>query len=479
MTAAAPAVVDGREPTVAPEQVAGGEQHPRLMRVALVLGAIVGMADATVVAVALDPLSRHFGQTLAAAQAVIGVYLVTVTATLPLLARLGDRFGRRRAYVAGFVVFAAGSVVAALAPGYGVLLAGRAIQACGGGLLTSGSLALVSEHAHPDRRGRSIASLVVAQALAGLVAPPLGGALVALFGWQSVFWGGIPLAAAGVALTLTAIPRSSRPAQPHGLDPLGSAGLAALLLGIGAGIAALGGPGIGGLGAPLWFAVAAAGLLLLLAAEPRTAHPLVDRRLLSGRFGRATLATFLSTGSLMSCFALLPFWLENAHGVSAALAGAALLPVGVGIAATSRLAGRLADSGRTLEVTTAGMATAALGLGMAAIAAATELWPLLPLGLLVLGAGNGLFSSPNTASAMAVAPLPALSGAAGLLSTARNAGVIAGLGATGAAYTAISRTGGSGRADIAAALLFTAAGAACLAVAGLARMTYRPGREAL
>ena len=153
--------------------------------------------------------------------------------------------------------------------------------------------------------------------------------------------------------------------------------------------------------------------------------------------------------------------------------------MGVGIAATSRAAGRLADSGRTLEVTTAGMATAALGLGMAAIAAATEVWPLLPLGLLVLGAGNGLFSSPNTASAMAVAPRPALSGAAGLLSTARNAGVIAGLGATGAAYTAISRTGGTGRADIAAALLFTGAGAACLVVAALARMTYRPGREAL
>lgn len=473
MTVAAAAAA-GVDPEVDREVDPASVAHPRLMRIALVLGAVIGIADATVVAVALEPLSRHFGQSLAAAQAVIGVYLVTVTATLPLLGRLGDRIGRRRAYVTGFAVFAAGSVLAALAPGYGVLLAGRAVQAAGGGMLTSGSLALISEHAHPDRRGRSVAALVVAQATAGLVAPPLGGALVAHFGWQSVFWAGLPLAGAGIALSLRALPRSSRPVAPGGLDPLGSLGLAALLLGLGAGIAALGGSGLGGVVAPAWWGLAVAGGLLLLVVEPRTAHPLVDRRLLTGRFGRATAAAFLSTGALMSSLALLPFWLENAHGASAAIAGAALLPVAAGIGASSRLAGRLADRGRTRMVTSMGMAVAATGLGLAAIAAIAGVWSLLAFGLLILGAGNGLFSSPNTAAAMAVAPARGLSGAAGLLSTARNAGVIAGLGATGAVYTAISRTGGSGRADVAAALLFTAAGALCLVVAALARFTYRP-----
>lgn len=467
-----------REPAPAPEQPSPSHpvsRHPRLLRTALLVGAIVGMADATVVAVALDPISRHFSQSLAAAQATLSVYLVVVTATLPLTGRLGDRLGRRTVYAAGFAVFAAGSVAAAVAPGFGTLIAGRAVQAVGGGMLTAGSLALMAQHTPRRRTARGVALIVVAQAVAGIAAPPIGGVLVALFGWQGVFWAGLPLAAGALVLTLVVVPADSEAGNGTPVDVLGAAGLGALLLGAGGAIGALGGDALGGVGPLPWLACAAVGLLVLRLAEPRAGRPAFDAGLLRGRFGRAAGSTFLSTGALMSCFALLPFWLEHAHGAGAALAGVAFLPIGIGIGAVSPRAGRLADAGRTRQVTVLGMGLAALGLAIAAVAALTNLWPLLALGLLVLGAGNGLFSSPNTAAAISMAPRTALSSAAGLLSTARNAGVVVGLGATGAAYTAMEHTGGVGRGDAAAGLLFGAAAVVCAVVAGLSARLYAGG----
>ncbi len=456
--------------------VAAGARGRRLLVFALVLGSFVGMVDATIVAVALDPLTRHFHVSLAAGQAVLGVYLVTVTATLPLLGRLADRYGRRRAYVAGFVVFALGSVGAALAPGFEWLMVFRAVQACGGGMLTAGSLALMAEHAPHESTGRSIALLVITQAVAGLVGPPLGGALTAAWGWQAVFWASVVAAVVGIIAVLRAVPARSVQADGAGVDVVGAVGIAALLLGVGTGIGSLG-VQASAASTYVWFGVALLGAAVLLFGEGRARHPLLDPRLLHrGRFAAATLASFLSTGTLMSCFALLPFWLEDAHHAGAALAGAAFLPIGVGIGVTSRTGGRLGDAGRTREVCMAGMTLAAAGLLLAALGARTDAWPVLLLGLLVLGMGNGLFSSPNTAAAILVAPRSALGSASGFLSTARNAGVVFGLGITGAVYTAIAHNAPVRAADRAAELLFGCAALVCFCVAVLAARTYRDVR---
>lgn len=450
----------------------------RGVAVALTLGAFLGMIDATVVSVALDPLSRHFRVPLAAAQSVLALYLVTVTASLPTLGRMGDAFGRRRAYLAGFVVFAAGSVIAALAPDFAVLLVGRAVQAAGGGLLTAGSLSLIAVHAPRRTAGRSVSLMVAAQAVAGLLGPPLGGLLVLTGGWQAVFWAGVPAAAAGVVAVIALVPATPERRVPS-IDAPGAAGLAMLLLGVGAGVGALGGPGLGGAPAWAWFAVAAVGAAILAAVEPAAVHPLLDPRLLRHpRFARAATATFLSTGTLMSCFALLPFWLEDAHHLSALAAGLCFLPIGAGVALFSKTGGRLADSGLTRRTTAGGMAVAAAGLATAAAAAHAGLSPVLLVALLALGCGNGLFSAPNTAAAMASAPRAALGSAAGLLSAARNAGVITGLGITGAVYTALSRSAGTAGADRAAAAVFAGAAAVCLGVALLAARTYRPSAAA-
>ena len=440
---------------------------------AIALGAFVGMLDATIVAVALGPITRRFAQPLASGQEVIAIYLVVVMATLPTIGRLSDRFGRRTAYIGGFALFGFGSLVAAAAPSFEILLVGRMVQAVGGGVLMAGSLALIAEHLPRSRTGRSVAVMVTTQAVAGLIGPPLGGVLVALGGWQAVFWVGVPLGAIGIVLTLTAVPHSVVHRDSH-VDVPGAVLLSAIFLGVGAGISSLSAPAFGKIPAIAWFSVAWIALLLLVPAELIARQPVVDRRLFrQSRFMSATMATLLSTGTLMSCFAILPYWLEEAHGVTPVIAGLAFLPIGVGVGATSRIGGRMGDAKRTRLVTTAGMSVAALGFALAALATHGVIWPLLSAGLFMIGCGNGFFSSPNTAAAIRLAPRDALGGAAAMLSAARNAGVITGLGITGAVYTAA----GSSRADAAAASIFGAAAVICVVVAAIAVVTYRPTRS--
>jgi MFS family permease len=455
--------------------LAGGGAPPavrsRWLLVALAVGAAISMADATIVAVGLDPLVHHFAVPLSGGQEVLSVYLVAITATLPTLGRLGDRFGRRRVYLAGFGVFALGSAMAALAPSFGLLLTARAVQAVGGGVLTAGSLSLIAQWAPRGRAGRSVAVLVITQAVAGLAGPPLGGILVAIGGWQAIFWAGLPMAAIGAGLALRFVPRGGD-RRPVRLDIAGSILTATLLLGIGAGIASFGGPVVGDAGPAVWFSVAWVSLLLLVPTELIARRPVIDGRLLRNpRFAAATMATLLSTGTLMSCFAVLPYWLEQAHGTAPIVAGLAFVPIAVGIGVTSRHGGRLSDTGHTRLATAAGMALASAGFAFAAVAAHVDAWWLLLLGLLVLGLGNGFFSSPNTSAAIRVAPRDALGSAAAFLSTARNAGVIVGLAVTGAVYTSTVR--GTSGADAVATGTFAVAAAVCLVVAALTARAYR------
>ncbi len=440
---------------------------------AIALGAFVGMLDATIVAVALGPITRRFALPLAAGQEVIAIYLVVVMATLPTIGRLSDRFGRRRAYIGGFAVFALGSLLAATASTFTILLVGRMVQAVGGGVLMAGSLALIAEHVPRRRTGRSVAVMVTTQAVAGLIGPPLGGLLVALGGWQAVFWAGLPLGVVGVILTMTAVPASAAH-RDSTVDVPGAVLVSAIFLGVGAGISSLAAPAFGDIPAIAWFSVAWIALLLLLPAELIARKPLVDGRLFrQSSFVAATIATLLSTGTLMSCFAILPFWLEEAHGVTPVVAGLAFLPIGIGVGATSRAGGRMGDAQRTRVVTAAGMCLAASGFVIAAFATRGVSWPLLLTGLFMIGCGNGLFSSPNTSAAIRLAPRDALGSAAALLSSARNAGVITGLGITGAIYTAA----GAARADAATASIFAGAAVICVVVAVIAAMTYRASRE--
>ena len=194
-------------------------------------GLFMVMLDNTIVNVALPSIQRDLGASVSGLQLVIDTYILVFAALLLTAGSLGDRYGRRRVFRAGLVVFTLASAACGLAPSLEALVAARAVQAVGGAALLPSTLAILTA-TFPDPRERVQAiglwSGVSASALAA--GPVLGGLLVDAFGWRSVFYVNLPVGAAALVVAGRAIAESRNP-DARRLDV---AGLLLAVVGLGA-----------------------------------------------------------------------------------------------------------------------------------------------------------------------------------------------------------------------------------------------------
>src|SRR5215218_742780 len=167
---------------------------------AAVLGSSMAFIDGTVVNVALPVLQRALRADVAGVQWVVEAYALLLSALLLVGGSLGDRWGRRRVFGAGVLVFGAASVLCGMAPSLPWLIAARAVQGVGGALLVPGSLALISASFSPERRGRAIGTWSGATAIAAGFGPVLGGWLAQHLSWRWIFYVNVPFAAAVLAV---------------------------------------------------------------------------------------------------------------------------------------------------------------------------------------------------------------------------------------------------------------------------------------
>ena len=313
-----------------------------------ILASSLAYVDGSVVNVGLVAIGRSLAADAAALQWVINAYLLPLSALLLLGGAAGDRFGRRRVLILGISIFAVGSIVCALAPELGVLVAGRLLQGVGAALLAPNSLALLGQSFSGPAKGRAVGIWAAAGAIAGAVGPVLGGWLIDLGSWRAIFLINLPLAAAAVFLALRFLP-GDPPAVERtasgGLDVTGGAlatlGLGALTFGLTIGSGAAG----GGVRAS---AITLSGIVLLAifvmfekGAAERAMMPL---SLFGSRdFVALTLLTLFLYAALGELFVLLPFVLIRAASYSAIEAGAALLPLPITLGLISPLAGSVAE----------------------------------------------------------------------------------------------------------------------------------------
>lgn len=209
MTAALPAPCDASRAT---RQAEGSTPHAGLVLAATILASSLAFIDGSVVNVALPAIGASLKGTPAAGSAasltaaglqwVVNAYLLPLSALLLLGGGAGDCFGRRRLLVGGTVVFAAASGLCALAPSLPWLLAGRALQGIGAAALMPNSLAVLGSSFSGPARGRAIGTWAAVGAIAGAVGPLLGGGLVDLVGWRTIFLINLPVAAGAVFLAL-------------------------------------------------------------------------------------------------------------------------------------------------------------------------------------------------------------------------------------------------------------------------------------
>jgi len=400
----------------------------RAVLIATILASSMVFIDSSAVNVALPTIQRELGASAAQAQWVVESYALFLAALLLVGGVLGDRFGRKRIFILGTVLFASTSVWCGLSPNIEMLIAARAAQGVAAALLTPASLAIISA-AFRDKteRGRAIGTWSGFTAITAAFGPVLGGWLVENASWRWVFFINLPLAVVVVAVALRGVPES-RDEGAGRLDIIGAVlatiGLGALVFGL------IEGPARGW-GNPVVLAsllIGVAGLVAFIAAETRVPSPMMPLALFrSPTFGGANLLTFLLYGAFGGALFWLPFNLIQVQGYTATEAGAALLPAILIIFALSRQTGALIGRyGARLPLTIGPLIVTLAFLLFAIPGTEGSYWTTFFPAAVVLGIGMAITVPPLTTAVMSEVPQQQAGTASGINNAvARTAGLIA------------------------------------------------------
>ncbi|CAM5322820.1 MFS transporter [Streptomyces narbonensis] len=392
---------------------------------------LVGL-DTTVVNVGLPAIGRGLDVGTRGLEWIVDAYTLVLASLLISAGALADRFGRRRVFRCGLVVFGVASLLCALAPSAGALVAGRALQGVGASMLSPVALAIVvNAMPEPKERARAIGVWASVFGLSMAAGPLTGGALLAGLDWRALFWINAPVVVAALVLTAVFVPESRAP-RARRLDLPGQFLLTVVLAAV-VGIL-IEGPRIGWTSpaALAGYTAAAAATAGFVWAESRRPEPLMDLRLF-GRpvFSGAVVGAVAVFVALNMTLLLNTLYLQHTRGWSPLAAGAATLPLAVGATLCAPWSGRMVGrTGPRPPLLLAGGFLTAGGLCLVGLTPHTSVFLLLAA-LSLIGIGFGFANAPITNTAVNGLP-PARAGVAGAItSTARQLGAALGIALAG------------------------------------------------
>ncbi|HEY4427840.1 MAG TPA: MFS transporter [Solirubrobacteraceae bacterium] len=405
--------------------VAAGHEHYKWWALSCTsLGMLLAATNSGTLIIALPDLERSLHTSLLALVWVILAYLIAATVLVLMAGRLSDLFGRKRAYVGGFLLFALASLGAGFSPNATVLILWRVLQGIGSAFLFANAAALVTDAFPREQLGLAMGANTMIAAVGLVLGPVLGGALVAI-SWHWVFWFNVPFAVGGAVWGGLILRELAKPDSIRGYDVLGTTifvlGFTGLVLGVSRG-------GISGWNDPIVVGGLVAAAVLLPAwvlIEKRSRAPMLDLKIFRNRlFAAASAAAFINGLARFALMFLFVFYFQGAQGDSPIEAGIRLIPLALGMLVASPIAGIYADRHGSRALAAIGMLVSAAGLAaMTTLDVHTPYWQS-GLWLLMVGVGSGMFNSPNTAAMMGTVPAYRRGVAAGARTLLQNTGAV-------------------------------------------------------
>lgn len=390
-------------------------------------GVFLSTMDSGMINVALPTIMRSLNLSLEHAGFIVSFYLLTITVTLVFWGKLGDRLGRGKVYLGGMAIFSSGALACYCSSTFLTLLLSRFLQALGASMMMASGPAIIKMVFPAGYLGRSLGMVGMATACGLLTGPLVSGIILAHFPWQVIFLVTLPVS--GIVLLSGWIYLLGRiPVQYTGgvsFDWAGSGcwvAMAILCVGIFHRVDLLLHPGIIALAALLIVLI-----FLFIRIEKKVRNPIVPVSLFAERYYWVGVFTaFISFATLFAVLVLVPFFLEYILQLPIEKVGRVMMAVPATLIILSPTAGRLFDKIGARFLTTAGMGISALALASLAFLSPESSTAEVMGKLALLGAGQSIFLSPNSASILSRVDEEHSGITAGILATARNFGMVTG-----------------------------------------------------
>ncbi|QBD76716.1 DHA2 family efflux MFS transporter permease subunit [Ktedonosporobacter rubrisoli] len=402
--------------------------NPWLALGALMFGFFMALLDVTIVNIALSDIASKLNTDLTTATWVLNAYSLVFAVLLVSIGRFADQFGRKLIFMAGMVVFSLGSLLCALAPSIGVLIAARAFQAIGAAALNPISLAIIISIFPPQKRGAAISVWGAAAGIASAVGPVLGGFLVQNFDWRAIFFVNIPFCIIGLIMVALFVPETRQINGSKGIDLPGllvlSIAMFCLVLAIMQGNAW----GWGSLTVLALLAATLVGLVLFVFIETRQKDPIVDFSLFKIRsFTASNISMFLFGVAIQGAFLMMVLYYINAQGNDQLNAAYAILPIPLTSFVVSLLSGAFSRFLNPRIMGTVGLAALTIGFILTFLTNADTSYLDMAWRLTFLGIGMGLGFQNFPTFALSDIPRTKLGVGSGIFNTFRQIGFALGV----------------------------------------------------
>ena len=392
------------------------------------IGTFMATLDSSIVNVALPTISMKLQADLSTLQWVVTAYLLTISSLLPVFGRIADLVGRKRVFSWGFLIFTLGSALCGLSTNIWFLIGMRVLQALGASMLMSNSAALIIANFPSNERGRALGLTGTVVALGGLTGPALGGILVGLLSWRSIFYINLPIGILGYLAAQIILPQDTLQEKKETFDFAGAllftVSMISLLFAIS------NGQDWGWQSTPILIGLIIGTLLLGLFfyTELKVNNPMIHLSLFRIRpFFIGNVTGFLSFVAMFANTMLMPFYLQHVLNYSPTQVGLLMTSFPLMMAIVAPISGQASDRMGPIILTTSGLFVTAVGFLYLSTMTTTSLyWQIIP-GLLLMGLGTGLFQSPNNSSVMSSVPPSKLGVAGGINALVRNVGMVIGI----------------------------------------------------